>query len=59
MPDLIKIDEGVYLWYEYPPYTLMIPYKNKTVHLSFDSLQEIQDCKQWLTKLEIIVKELQ
>ncbi len=56
---LIKIDTGVYLWGEYPPYTLMIGKKDSGQHLEFKNLKEIKQYIHILTKLSSMIKQLE
>lgn len=42
MSDLIEICKGVHIHYEYPPYTLMLGFKNCTREIEFEDLQEIE-----------------
>jgi hypothetical protein len=39
--DLIKISDGVFLWYETPPYTLMYGFEDKTVQFTVENELEI------------------
>jgi hypothetical protein len=57
--DLIRLDKGVFVWYEYPPYTLMLGFKNKSENHTFKNLNEIKlyirlltQLKDWVEKTE-------
>jgi hypothetical protein len=41
--DLIKLGYGIFLWPEFPPYTLMIGFKDRTEQRNFDTKNEVAD----------------
>ena len=57
MPDLIRLDKGIYLWYQYPPYVLMIPFIGKTEHTSFENKEEVELYNRALIKLDEFIKK--
>jgi hypothetical protein len=54
--DLIKICKGVHLNYEYPPYTLMLGFKDCTKHVEFEDLDEIEFYIKIVSKLRDMIK---
>ena len=55
--DLIKLDIGVFVWYRYPPYRLMVGMSDETREYKFESIEEIEFFIEKLEQLREFVEQ--